>query len=52
MVLDDEKQRELLLGMIKSLNFSGEFIEQFYNLKKSIENATLQAPSILETKKR
>jgi hypothetical protein len=48
MVLDNEKQKELLLGMIKSLTFSGEFVEDFYNLKKAVENAVLAGEKITD----
>jgi hypothetical protein len=47
MILDDEKQRGLLLELIRAATFPGEHIEMAVSLKRAIQGATLPAPSQL-----
>lgn len=43
MTLDNEQQRQLLLELIKQVNFPGSAIELAYDLKRAISNASVEA---------
>jgi len=43
MILDSERQREILLEMLAKTQFLGAAIEELYQLKKSIENASISS---------
>ena len=42
MILDNDKQRMMLLEIIKQSSFSGQSLDDAYELKKSIEIAEIQ----------
>ena len=42
MILDNETQQMMLLEIIKQSSFSGQSLDEAYNLKKSIETAKIQ----------
>lgn len=41
MQLDNEDQRKLLLDILKSINVPGQILDQVYDLKKTITEATV-----------
>jgi hypothetical protein len=41
-ILDNETQKIMILEIIKQSNFSGQSLDEAYELKKSIENAKIQ----------
>jgi len=43
MILDSERQREILLEMLAKTQFLGAAIEELYHLKKSIETASISS---------
>jgi hypothetical protein len=47
MTLDDERQRELLLSMLKSVNVPGAVLDEVYALKQSIMTAQIGAMGLL-----
>lgn len=46
MVLDSEKQKDLILTMIRGGTFTGDCIDQVYDLKKAVEKAILTSDNI------
>lgn len=48
MKLDNEQQRELLLGAINACNFSGKMIEMIYALKLAVSTAPIEEQDVPE----
>ena len=46
MIIDKEEHRNMLLEIIKMSTFPGEFIDNLYELKKSVENASTNKDKI------
>lgn len=42
MILDNEKQRSLLLQLINSVQFNGSALDEAYNLKQAIVTAEIK----------
>jgi len=42
MILDDERQRELLLQLMEAAQYPGNALDEAYNLKQAIVNAKLK----------
>jgi hypothetical protein len=42
MTLDNEQQKNLILELLNSNTFQGSYVEVVYELKKAVENATIQ----------
>ena len=42
MILDNERQRQLLLEIMKNVNFPGAVLEDAYELKSAIARATVK----------
>jgi hypothetical protein len=48
MILDNETQKMMLLEIIKHSSFSGQSLDEAYDLKKSIETAEIQGQENVE----
>lgn len=42
MIIDNEKHRQMLLQILASIQIQGEHIDDFYELKKAVQNAEIK----------
>jgi hypothetical protein len=48
MILDNETQKMMLLEIIKQTSFSGQSLDEAYNLKKAVEIAEIRGQNNVE----
>lgn len=41
MILDNERQREIILNLIKTSNFSGDLVDDVFDFKKAVTDASV-----------